>query len=70
MTLARAVAALAVAAVAAFPAVGIAEPICVHPEGWPRTCHDPDHPDCLLYGNMGAESGYQIGEDCPPAYPG
>ncbi|HEV2890793.1 MAG TPA: hypothetical protein VGX28_10510 [Frankiaceae bacterium] len=64
--LARAVAVVAIAAGAVLPAVAHAQPICTDT---PYVCHDTDHPDCLLYGNLGAEAGFHFGEDCPPRYP-
>lgn len=62
----RLVVALTFAVAAVLPAVAQADPVCT---SQPYVCHDPDHPSCLLYGNLGAEAGFHFGEDCPPRYP-
>lgn len=62
----RLVLAVALAAAAVLPSVAQADPVCTDQ---PYVCHDPDHPNCVVYGNLGAEAGFHLGEDCPRRYP-
>ncbi len=67
--LARAVAVLAIAAGAAFVPAGAAyaEETCVTVPWefqYPFACRDSDYPTCVVYGSLGEEGRFHLG-DCP-----
>ena len=67
MAFARAVAVLALAAGAAvLPTAAHAEETCVSVPDWqyPYACRDTDYPGCVVYGSLGEEGRYHLGE-CP-----
>lgn len=65
MSITRAVAVLAVAAAASAPATAYAEPTCVDWGSRQYVCHDPDYPGCVVYGWLGEEAMFHLGDGCP-----
>ena len=65
MALARVVTVLAVAAGTLLPATAYADPVCVSREHYQYVCHDPDHPGCIVYGTLGEEAMFHLGDGCP-----